>query len=94
MAENDMLPLPGEFTDRGGNTGRLMTTPCATWKRRRARCHFSGGGDSGQHRAVKDEQNERPEPAAPAILSFLVRCQKDLVANSLLLPCRLPVFLG
>jgi len=54
---------------------------------------FSGGGDSGQHRAVKDEQNERPEPAAPAILSFLVRCQKDLVAISLLLPCRLPIFL-
>nr|WP_172691685.1 hypothetical protein [Serratia marcescens] len=33
MTENDTLPLPGEFTDRGGSTGRLMTTPCATWKR-------------------------------------------------------------
>ncbi len=63
MTENDTLP------DRGGNTGRLMATPCATWKRRRARRPFSGGGDSGQHRAVKGEQNERPEPAAPAILS-------------------------
>jgi len=94
MAENDTLPLPGEFTDRGGSAGRLMATPCATWKRRRA-CHpFSGGGDSGQHRAVKDEQNERPAPAAPAILSLLARCHKDLVAVFLPLPCRLPVFLG
>nr|WP_301951243.1 hypothetical protein [Serratia marcescens] len=23
MTENDTLPLPGEFTDRGGSTGRF-----------------------------------------------------------------------
>lgn len=94
MTENDTLPLPGEFTDRGENTGRFMTTPCATWERRRARRPISGGGDAGQYRAVKDEQNERPAPAAPAILSLLARCHKDLVPVFIPLPFRLPVFLG
>ncbi len=83
MTESDLRPLPGEFTDRGVN---LWAFFC----RRRA---LPGNGGYGQHRAVKGEQNERPEPAAPAILSLLVCCHKDLVAIFLPLPCRLPVFL-